>query len=144
MASDFDDLLAANRAFADTFDLSGFDGVAHAGIAIITCMDSRIDPLGMLGLKPGAFGQKITVNSPISGKILEMSVAAGEYRNDTNTPVMTIADLSTVWVSSDVAESAIQLQLCGAVVGELDEFLVGRHHRILRCRPRVYFPAKNV
>lgn len=51
--SDFDDLLAANRRFAETFDLSGFDGVAHAGIAIVTCMDSRIDPLGMLGLKPG-------------------------------------------------------------------------------------------
>lgn len=49
----FDDLLAANREFADHFDLSGFDGVAHAGVAIVTCMDSRIDPLGMLGLKPG-------------------------------------------------------------------------------------------
>ena len=53
MPSDFDDLLAANRTFAETFDLSGFDGVAHAGIAIVTCMDSRIDPLGMVGLKPG-------------------------------------------------------------------------------------------
>jgi carbonic anhydrase len=51
--SDFDDLLAANREFAEDFNLSGFDGVAHAGIAIVTCMDSRIDPLRMLGLKPG-------------------------------------------------------------------------------------------
>jgi cobalt-zinc-cadmium efflux system membrane fusion protein len=33
---------------------------------------------------------------------------AGEYRNDTNAPIMTIADLSTVWVSSDVPESAIR------------------------------------
>ena len=31
----------------------GFDGIAHAGVAVVTCMDSRIDPLGMLGLKPG-------------------------------------------------------------------------------------------
>ena len=52
-ATDFDDLLAANRRFAETFDLAGFDGVAHAGIAIVTCMDSRIDPLRMLGLNPG-------------------------------------------------------------------------------------------
>lgn len=51
--SDFDDLLAANRSFAEGFELGGFDGVAHAGVAIVTCMDSRIDPLGMLGLKPG-------------------------------------------------------------------------------------------
>jgi len=49
----FEDLLAANRAFAETFDLSGFDGVAHAGVAMVTCMDSRIDPLRMVGLKPG-------------------------------------------------------------------------------------------
>lgn len=53
MSADFDDLLAANRDFADHFELSGFDGVAHAGVAIVTCMDSRIDPLRMLGLKAG-------------------------------------------------------------------------------------------
>jgi carbonic anhydrase len=49
----FEDLLAANRRFAETFALSGFDGVAHKGVAVVTCMDSRIDPLGMLGLSPG-------------------------------------------------------------------------------------------
>lgn len=53
MTQDFDDLLAANRTFAESFDLGGFDGVAHAGVAVVTCMDSRISPLGMLGLKPG-------------------------------------------------------------------------------------------
>ncbi len=50
---DFDDLIAANREFAEDFDLGGFDGVAHAGVAIVTCMDSRIDPLRMLGLQHG-------------------------------------------------------------------------------------------
>lgn len=50
---DFDDLLAANREFASDFTLGGFDGVAHAGVAIVTCMDSRIDPLRMLGLSHG-------------------------------------------------------------------------------------------
>jgi carbonic anhydrase len=50
---DFDDLLEANRRFADDFDLAGFDGVARAGVAVVTCMDSRIDPLGLLGLSPG-------------------------------------------------------------------------------------------
>ena len=50
---DFDDLLAANQQFAADFELGGFDGVAHAGVAIVTCMDSRIDPLHMLGLQAG-------------------------------------------------------------------------------------------
>ena len=53
MTDAFDDLLAANRAFADSFSLSGFDGIAHAGVAMVTCMDSRIDPLHMVGLEPG-------------------------------------------------------------------------------------------
>jgi carbonic anhydrase len=50
---DFDDLLAANEDFASRFDLGGFDGIARAGVALVTCMDSRIEPLGMVGLKPG-------------------------------------------------------------------------------------------
>lgn len=53
MPDGFDDLLAANKAFADNFALAGFDGVARAGVALVTCMDSRIDPLGMLGLQAG-------------------------------------------------------------------------------------------
>lgn len=50
---EFSDLIAANRTFASGFTQGYFDGVAHAGVAIVTCMDSRIDPLGMLGLHHG-------------------------------------------------------------------------------------------
>lgn len=45
----FGDLLATNRRYAATAP-KGFDGIAHAGIAIVTCMDSRLQPLDMLGL----------------------------------------------------------------------------------------------
>jgi len=51
--ADFDDLIAANRSYAADFRGGDFDGVAHAGVAIVTCMDSRIDPLRMLGLVHG-------------------------------------------------------------------------------------------
>ena len=51
--AEFDDLLEANKKFAADFTLGGFDGKAHAGVALVTCMDSRIDPLAMLGLKHG-------------------------------------------------------------------------------------------
>lgn len=47
--ADFDDLIAANRDFAADF----VGGVAHAGVAVVTCMDSRIDPFRMLGLAHG-------------------------------------------------------------------------------------------
>ena len=49
----FDDLLDANRAYAENFELGGFDGVARSGVAVVTCMDSRIDPLRMIGLSAG-------------------------------------------------------------------------------------------
>jgi len=49
VTGDFDDLLAANARYA-TQAPRGFDGIAHAGIAIVTCMDSRLQPLEMLGL----------------------------------------------------------------------------------------------
>jgi carbonic anhydrase len=49
----FADLLAANASYAASFDQGGFDGVAHAGVAVVTCMDSRIVPLEMIGLGYG-------------------------------------------------------------------------------------------
>lgn len=49
---EFSDLIESNKAFAKDFQ-GGFTGVANAGVALVTCMDSRIDPLGMFGLKAG-------------------------------------------------------------------------------------------
>ncbi|MEY2472653.1 MAG: carbonic anhydrase [Actinomycetota bacterium] len=49
----FDDLLAANRRYASKFHDSGVAGSAAKGLAVLTCIDSRIDPLAMLGLVPG-------------------------------------------------------------------------------------------
>src|SRR5688500_12257235 len=49
----FDDLLAANAHYARYLGDSGLTGRAARGLAVVTCMDSRIDPLGLLGLKPG-------------------------------------------------------------------------------------------
>jgi carbonic anhydrase len=68
----FDDLLDANARYAEHFDLAGFDGVAHAGVAVVTCMDSRIDPLGLLGLRPG--DAKILRNP--GGRVTEQALKA--------------------------------------------------------------------
>lgn len=50
---EFEDLLKANDVYAESFSDGGFDGIARAGVLVITCMDSRIEPLAMLGLKLG-------------------------------------------------------------------------------------------
>lgn len=49
----FDDLLAANEAYAATFAHADVPGPAAKGLAVVTCMDSRIDPLAVLGLQVG-------------------------------------------------------------------------------------------
>ena len=49
----FADVLAANRAHAESFRPVPAAGVARRELAVVTCMDSRIDPLAMLGLSPG-------------------------------------------------------------------------------------------
>ncbi|MGZ6828020.1 MAG: beta-class carbonic anhydrase [Mycobacteriales bacterium] len=49
----FDDVLSANEAYAASFVDTGLAGRAAKGLAVITCMDSRIDPLAMLGLAKG-------------------------------------------------------------------------------------------
>jgi membrane fusion protein, heavy metal efflux system len=72
--------------------------------------------LELLGLNPRDFHQRTLARAPIAGKVLEIGVAPGEYRNDTSAPLMTVADLSTVWMSSDVPESAIRLIRVGGHV----------------------------
>lgn len=51
-ARDLTDLLQANARSANAFPNRGFNSLARAGVAVVTCMDSGIDPLGMPGLKP--------------------------------------------------------------------------------------------
>jgi carbonic anhydrase len=49
----FDDLLDANRRYRATFTDSGVSGRAATGLAVVTCIDSRIEPLAVLGLHVG-------------------------------------------------------------------------------------------
>lgn len=75
-AEAFDDLVAANHAYAASHELSGFDGIARAGVAMVTCMDSRIDPLGMIGLQPGDAKILRNPGGRVTGSVLIALVVA--------------------------------------------------------------------
>jgi carbonic anhydrase len=49
----FADVLGANAEYAARYHLGGLEARAARGLGVLTCIDSRIDPLGMLGLAPG-------------------------------------------------------------------------------------------
>ena len=91
--------------------LNAESALAQAQAALDQALASREQGarrLAVLGLNPRDFKQQVAVRSPLSGKVLDLSIVPGEYRNDTSAPVMTIADLSTVWVSSQVPETYIR------------------------------------
>jgi cobalt-zinc-cadmium efflux system membrane fusion protein len=49
-------------------------------------------------------GQPLRVRSPLDGQVVDMAAAHGEFRNDNTAPLMTVADLSTVWLAASVSE----------------------------------------
>lgn len=49
-------------------------------------------------------GRDYLLRSPISGRVIEVNAAQGGYWNDINAPLMTVADLSTLWLTAHVAE----------------------------------------
>jgi carbonic anhydrase len=50
---DFFDVLNANQLFVNSFCHSQLTGTARKGLAIVTCMDSRISPLAVVGMQAG-------------------------------------------------------------------------------------------
>lgn len=69
--------------------------------------------LRLLGIDPGLVGRPVTVRAPVSGRIIDLAVAPGEYQNDPAAVLMTVADLSTIWVTANVPEKDIQRVVVG-------------------------------
>lgn len=65
--------------------------------------------LAVLGISGGTTGTGIPLLSPSRGIVLTVSAAPGEFSKslDNADPLMTIADLSTVWIVGDVFEKDI-------------------------------------
>ena len=111
--------LYAGRAIAQKEVVSAEASLAQAKSAAEqakAAQDESVRRLEILGVKPGDTNPMIQVRAPLAGKILELSVASGEYRNDTSAPLMTIADLSSVFMAADVPESQIRLVTRGETV----------------------------
>jgi len=130
--------LYEHNAVAKKEVLDSQNNLAQATAAVAqtkAAQEQAVRRLKLLGLKPGDFRQQVTVHAPIAGKVLELSVVPGEFRNDASTSLMTIADLSTVWVASDVPESYIRFIQLGepveiSLVAYPGETFAGRVMRI--------------
>ncbi len=101
------------QAISEKDVLGAQNDSAAARAALETAEATRaqaLRKLALLGLKPTDRPQSVVVSAPMAGVVTDIGVTAGDYRAavssaaDVTTPLMSIADLSTVWVSSDVAE----------------------------------------
>lgn len=52
-SDEFNDVVCANLKFVENFKHSRLTGTARKGLAIVTCMDSRISPLAVVGMQAG-------------------------------------------------------------------------------------------
>jgi carbonic anhydrase len=72
----FDDVLTANIDYSRRFVDKGIPGKAARGLAVVTCMDSRISPLEMLGLEPGDAKILRNAGARVTGDVLRTLVLA--------------------------------------------------------------------
>ena len=70
------------------------------------------ESLRVLGLNPrddlAEFNGRLPITAPLTGIVIDRRVTAGQFVQSDGTPIMTIADLSTVWVIGDVFERDLQ------------------------------------
>ena len=81
-------------------------------------VDSATARLRAYGLDPDKdpLGQPLRLCAPMTGRVVELAAGLGEFRNDNNAPLMTIADLSTVWLTASVQEKDVRFVVKGEEV----------------------------
>jgi cobalt-zinc-cadmium efflux system membrane fusion protein len=72
-----------------------------------TRAQARMAALGA-GAGDGSHPGRLIVRAPVGGSVTSLNVARGNMLNDAAAPLMTIADLSTVWVTALVAEKDLE------------------------------------
>lgn len=110
MTDAFDDLISANRSFAENFALAGFDGIAKAGVAVVTCMDSRIDPLRMLGLSYGDAKILRNAGARVTEDVLRTLVLAVHLLGVDRVMVVAHTDCRMASVTDEQVHEAISSQ----------------------------------
>jgi carbonic anhydrase len=92
----FADVLAANEDYARGFTLRGLSGRAAKGLAVLSCMDSRIEPLAMLGLVPGDAKILRNAGARVDADVIAALALAGERLGVTRAMVVAHTDCAAV------------------------------------------------
>lgn len=103
----FADVLAANEAYRERFDLGGLEGHAARGLAVLTCIDSRISPLELLGLAPGDAKILRNAGARVTDDVLRTLVLASYLLGVDRAMVIAHTDCRMATGSEDDVHAAI-------------------------------------
>ena len=106
----FADVLAANTNFSSEFQHSELTGTARKGLAIITCMDSRISPLAAVGMQAGDAKILRNAGARVTDDVLRTLVLASYLLGVTRILVMPHTDCRMVCANDSVIHETIQNQ----------------------------------
>lgn len=104
----FEEILAANKLFAEAFKSSDLTGRAAQGLAIVTCMDSRIDPLRVVGMKPGDAKILRNAGARVTEDVLRTLVLATHLLNVSRVLVMPHTDCRMASGTEEQVHEAIK------------------------------------
>lgn len=102
------DVLDANATYAAAFDDQGMSGVAARGLAIVTCMDSRIDPLAVVGMSKGDVKILRNAGGRVTDDVLRTLVLAVYLLGVTRVLVMPHTNCKMASASEDEIHRTIQ------------------------------------
>jgi len=108
--SEFADVLKANLQFVESFQHSDLTGTALRGLAIITCMDSRINPLAAVGMQAGDAKILRNAGARVTDDVLRTLVLASYLLGVTRVLVMPHTDCRMVCANDSVIHETIQNQ----------------------------------
>lgn len=106
----FADILAGNARYEETFRNQHLTGQAAKGLAVVTCMDSRIAPLSILGLKAGDVKILRNAGARVTDDVLRTLVLASYLLDVTRVLVMPHTDCKMASSSEKEIHQAIAEQ----------------------------------
>jgi carbonic anhydrase len=106
----FGDLITANQEYQKRFQYSELTGAALRGLAIVTCMDSRINPLSVIGMKSGDVKILRNAGARVTEDVLRTLVLATYLLNVSRILVMPHTDCKMAELSENEIHKIIEDQ----------------------------------
>jgi carbonic anhydrase len=146
--SAFDDLLAANEQYAAHYRSSDLAGTAARGLAVVTCMDSRIEPLQMLGLDKGDAKILRNAGARVTEDVLRTLVLATHLLQVDRIMVVAHTDCRMSKVNDEQVHEAIHessgIDTRSLEFRTIDDQREALAHDVLKIRSSPYLPSVHV